>query len=306
MCASRSRCSMAAPGDRPANDGTSASGVTSPAAISADRGKRALDVSAALLGLIVLSPLLLLAGLLVWLADRHMPLYIADRVGRGGRTFRMVKLRSMTVGAAQTGVDSTAADDRRITRVGRGLRRVKLDEVTQLWNVLRGEMSLVGPRPQVPRDASLYTAQERGLLSVRPGITDFASIVFSDEARILAGAGDPDLRYQQLIRPWKSRLGLHYVSVHSVWLDLRLVMATALAGVSRRRSLAWVGRMLLETGADPRLVHVARRSGPLPPAPPPGATEVVRSREPGSRGRDTDGLASLPAGSETARSLQAS
>src|SRR3979409_1917469 len=173
--------------------------------------KRAVDVAASSVGLLLASPLLLIACASIWVEDRHSPFYVAPRIGQRGRTFRMVKLRSMTVRADRTGVDSTAQDDPRITRVGRVLRRFKLDEGSQLWNVLRGDMSMVGPRPQVARDVRLYTAVERHLLDAPPGITDFASIVFADEGAVLEGSSDPDLLYNQIIRPWKSRLGLHYI-----------------------------------------------------------------------------------------------
>lgn len=240
--------------------------------------KRTIDLGVAGLGLIFLSPILAVFALLVWMQDGASPLYVAPRVGRDARPFRMVKLRSMVVHADRTGVDSTASGDSRVTPLGRIIRRFKLDELMQLWNVVRGDMSLVGPRPQVPRDVALYTAEERGLLSVRPGITDFASIVFADEGEILAGADDPDLRYQQIIRPWKSRMGLQYVAARTLWLDVRLVLATALNVVSRRRALGWVANLLARSGADTTVVTVARRRAPLEPAPPPGETEVVMSR----------------------------
>ena len=162
--------------------------------------------------------------------------------------------------------------------MGGVIRRLKLDEVSQLWNVASGDMSLVGPRPNVERDVRLYTLVERRLLSVRPGITDFASIVFADEGEILRGATDPDLRYNQVIRPWKSRMGLHYVEVRSVGLDLRLIAATVVNGFSRRRALDWVAKMLKETEADPVLADIAERTKPLEAGPPPGASEIVRSR----------------------------
>jgi lipopolysaccharide/colanic/teichoic acid biosynthesis glycosyltransferase len=241
--------------------------------------KRAVDIVVSAFGLLVLSPVLLLCGFLIWLEDRHHPLYMAPRVGRDGEMFRMVKFRSMVVNADRSGVDSTAGDDRRITRMGRIIRRLKLDEVSQLWNVARGDMSLVGPRPNVERDVRLYTPAERGLLSVRPGITDFASIVFADEGEILRGAADPDLRYNQVIRPWKSRMGLHYVRVQSLALDIRLIAATLVNGFARRKALESVAGMLRETGADSVLVDVALRSRAPEAAPPPGASEVVRSRE---------------------------
>jgi lipopolysaccharide/colanic/teichoic acid biosynthesis glycosyltransferase len=237
-------------------------------------------VVASLLGLIAVGPVLALFCLLIWLEDGHWPLYVAPRIGQGGRPFRMVKLRSMRPDADKTGVDSTTKSDPRITRVGRVIRRFKLDEFSQLWDVLKGDMSLVGPRPNVARDVALYTAAERALLAVRPGITDFASIVFADEGHILDGAADPDLRYNQLIRPWKSRLGLHYIRCRTWWLDIRLIAATLLNAVSRRGALAWVARLLQETGAPEELVAVARRERPLEPAPPPGAAAIVQSRNP--------------------------
>jgi lipopolysaccharide/colanic/teichoic acid biosynthesis glycosyltransferase len=217
---------------------------------------------------------------LIWLQDRHSPFYVAPRIGRGGRPFRMIKLRSMIIRADLTGVDSTAKDDPRVTSLGRTIRSLKLDELLQLWNVLRGDMSVVGPRPQVERDVRLYTEVERHLLDVWPGITDFASIVFADEGEILAGAADPDLRYNQVIRPWKSRLGLHYIAHATFWLDVRLVAATALTAISRSLALRWIATMLVQTGADPELIVVARREVSLTPAPPPGANDIVRSRVP--------------------------
>ena len=187
----------------------------------------------------------------------------------------MLKFRSMRLGAALTGVNSTAAGDTRITRVGGFLRALKLDELPQLWNVVAGEMSLVGPRPQVPADAALYTAEERRMLEVRPGITDLASIVFSDEGEILAGSADPDLLYNQIIRPWKSRLALLYLE-RSCWSsDLRILLWTGGALVSRQWALARVGRLLDQWGVGEPLYGVARRDAPLPAFPPPGAHEVV-------------------------------
>ena len=185
----------------------------------------------------------------------------------------MLKLRSMVVNADKTGVDSTGAQDRRITNVGHFIRRYKLDELTQLWNVLIGDMSLVGPRPNVQRETELYTPIEKELLTVKPGITDFASIVFSDEGAILADKPDPDVAYNQLIRPWKSELGIFYIRNHSLLLDLKLILLTVVAIVNRRRALDGVSNLLLELGADVRLVRVATRNDRLVPTPPPGASQ---------------------------------
>jgi lipopolysaccharide/colanic/teichoic acid biosynthesis glycosyltransferase len=184
----------------------------------------------------------------------------------------MVKLRSMIVVADQTGVMSTAGDDLRVTAAGRFVRRWKLDELPQLWNVLRGDMSLVGPRPQVLREVAGYTAEERRLLSVRPGITDLSSIVFADEGDILRGHADPDRRYDQVIRPWKSRLGLLYVrrGKHPAT-DLYLIYLTLLNGVSRARALSGVSRLVCELGGGEELQNVARRLEPLRESLPPGA-----------------------------------
>lgn len=241
--------------------------------------KRALDVATSASALLMLSPLLVLVGILIWLQDFHSPFYVAPRVARGGGTFRMVKFRSMVVRADRTGVDSTAGDDPRITAVGRFVRRYKLDEITQLWNVLLGDMSLVGPRPNVKRETDLYTSDERRLLSARPGITDLASIVFSDEGEILRGSTDPDLRYNQVIRPWKSRLALLYVDRRdSVILDLQIIGLTVISALDRTTALRAVARIVQELGGDDSLVRVARREAPLVAAPPPGASDVVRQR----------------------------
>lgn len=240
--------------------------------------KRICDVLLSLTGLLLSAPLLIPVLLLIWAQDRRSPFYIAVRTGFAGRPFRMVKLRSMRANADTSGIDSTATSDPRITPVGAFVRRYKLDELTQLWNVLIGDMSLVGPRPNVERETRMYTEQELRLLSVQPGITDFASIVFADEGEILAGRPDPDLSYNQLIRPWKSRLGLLYVDQRSLRLDLELIALTAIAIASRPTALRAVARRLVALGAAPALVEIATRSVELTPAPPPGSTQVVMAR----------------------------
>ena len=191
----------------------------------------------------------------------------------------MIKLRSMVVDADKTGVDSTKASDGRITPVGHFIRRFKLDELTQLVNVLVGDMSMVGPRPNVKRETDLYTPEEARLLSVRPGVTDYASIVFADEGDILDGQSDPDIAYNQLIRPGKSRLGLFYVDQSSSSVDILLCMLTALAIVSRRRALKGVQRLLAAQGAGMELVTLAGRRDGLVPSVPPGGDRIVTSRD---------------------------
>jgi len=241
--------------------------------------KRFFDVVASAIGLLVFSPIILTFMYLVWRQDRHSPFYMGERVGIGEKPFKMVKLRSMVKNADKSGVDSTGANDMRITRVGQMIRKYKLDEITQLWNVLVGDMSLVGPRPNVKRETDLYTPLEKKLLSVRPGITDIASIVFSDEGEILKDQADPDLAYNQLIRPYKSRLGILYVENASLALDIRLVILTAIAIINRDSALAGVQTIMRELNADADLTRVAARREALQPAPPPGATSVVTSRD---------------------------
>ncbi|MEO7367072.1 MAG: sugar transferase [Gemmatimonadaceae bacterium] len=241
--------------------------------------KRLLDIAVASAGLLILSPLLIVLCVAIYLQDYHSPFYIASRMGRKERQFRMVKFRSMVIRADTSGVDSTAGDDPRITSLGKFVRRFKLDEIPQLWNVLKGEMSLVGPRPNVERETVLYTQDEKRLLSVRPGITDLASIVFADEGEILEGSVDPDLRYNQIIRPWKSRLGLLYVdATASVARDIAVVGWTVRGALDRSSALAGVSRIAASIGASPQLLEIIARQTPLPAAPPPGATEIVASR----------------------------
>lgn len=251
--------------------------------------KRLTDIVFSLLGLIVTSPILLPVMFLVWKQDKHSPFYVAERLGKDFKPFRMVKLRSMIKNADISGVDSTSVNDMRITPVGQLIRKYKLDELTQLWNVLIGDMSLVGPRPNVKREIDLYTIEEQRLLSIKPGITDFASIVFSDEGEILSEKKDPDVAYNQLIRPGKSRLGLEYVSKRGILLDIRLLFLTLYSLHSRSKALKKNSDLLARVGASNALVQLALRDAPLRPDVPPGSTEIVRSRfiepnEPESQG----------------------
>ncbi len=241
--------------------------------------KRLFDFVASFLGLLIASPVLLPVMFLVWQQDRHSPFYVAPRVGQNGVPFNMMKLRSMVINADKSGVDSTGANDRRITSVGHFIRRYKLDELTQLWNVLKGDMSLVGPRPNVQRETDLYTTLERQLLTVKPGITDFSSIVFSDEGEILKDKPNPDITYNQIIRPGKSRLGLFYIEHRNLLLDIQLCWLTVVAILSREKALSKIQVLLQRLGADSSLLELAARQKPLTPQPPPGGTKVVTSRD---------------------------
>lgn len=239
------------------------------------RRKRALDACAATAGLLALSPVM--AGIVaaVWLSDRGDPIYAARRCGMGDRMFTMLKFRTMVLDADQLGGSSTGIRDPRITPVGSFLRATKLDELPQLINVFRGDMSLVGPRPNIDWEVASYSVEERLLMSVRPGITDIASIVFADEGAILADHDDPDLAYEQLIRPWKSRLGIVYARNAGVILDLRIIALTLLNSFNRPQALARVSRMLKQLGADPSEVAVALRQADLVPTAPPGHAGVL-------------------------------
>ena len=241
--------------------------------------KRFFDIFLSLLSLLLIWPILLIFMFLIYRQDRGSPIYIAPRVGKKATIFYMVKLRSMVVNADKAGIDSTSNNDLRITSIGQKIRKYKLDELTQLWNVLLGDMSLVGPRPNVKAEVDLYTDVEKELLSAKPGITDFSSIVFSDEGKILEDKKDPDLAYHQLIRPWKSRLGLIYIKHHSITLDIEIIMYTLIALISKRTALNWVSKKLENFGVDRDLVNISKREIELFPYPPPGSDYVITTRK---------------------------
>ena len=240
--------------------------------------KRLFDILASSIGLLLLIPIFLPICILIWIQDFSSPFYIASRIGKDEKPFWMLKLRSMVVNADLSGVDSTSSNDNRITPVGHFIRRYKLDELSQLWNVLKGDMSLVGPRPNLKRETDLYTDIEKKLFSVRPGITDPSSIVFSDLGDILKDYSDPDLAYNQLVRPWKSRLSICYIENQTFLLDIKLILITIIAIFSREIALQEVNKILLQMNVDDLLIKIASRKVELYPFPPPGATEVVVSR----------------------------
>lgn len=237
--------------------------------------KRIVDIVVAVFVLTVTAPLVVLCALVVFASDLKSPFYVSFRNGRGGKPFRLYKLRTMVVGAADSGVDTTAAGDPRVTRIGRLLRKYKLDELPQFANVLLGDLSVVGPRPNVPREVQRYTEIELGLLTVRPGITDYASIVFSDLAEALPLHVDANLAYNQYVRPIKSRLALHYVRTASLMVDVSLIWWTLVGLCFRGRALRAVTKLLEATGADEQLVQLARRDQPLAPMAPPGSDRIV-------------------------------
>jgi lipopolysaccharide/colanic/teichoic acid biosynthesis glycosyltransferase len=191
--------------------------------------KRLFDLILASAALVVLSPALLAIAIWIKLDSRGPVIYTGRRIGRGGRAFGMHKFRTMVTNAEATGGSSTPDDDPRLTRSGKFLRRYKLDELPQLLNVVKGEMSFVGPRPQVEWAVDLYTPNERLVLSVPPGITDYASLRFPNEGAILKGSTDPDRDYMEKIHPEKMRLSLEYVRNRSMLTDVAVIARTAVA-----------------------------------------------------------------------------
>ena len=195
--------------------------------------KRGFDLVVAAIGLAITSPLIAVAAIAVKLDSRGPAFYSGPRVGRHGAVFQIHKLRTMVPGAAESGPAVTAGDDPRTTRVGRFLRRAKLDELPQLLNVLNGEMSLVGPRPEHPRYVERYTAEQRRLLSVRPGITGPAVLAFIDEEDILRG-GQAEASYVSEVMPRKLELELRYLDRATLSTDVGILLKTA-ATLLRRR-----------------------------------------------------------------------
>ncbi len=190
--------------------------------------KRLVDVVVAALGLIATSPVQAAIAAAVKVDSPGPLLFRQVRVGRGGRPFEILKFRTMTTGAV--GAAITPAGDARVTRVGEVLRRTKLDELPQLWNVVRGQMSLVGPRPEVPHYVDLWPSDLRDkILSVRPGITDPASIEFRDEGALLAAQPDPERYYREVLLPRKARMYAEYVDSATARGDLAILVRTVRA-----------------------------------------------------------------------------
>jgi lipopolysaccharide/colanic/teichoic acid biosynthesis glycosyltransferase len=195
--------------------------------------KRAFDFSASLVGLIVFSPLLAVVAIWVKLDSRGLVFYRASRGGRFGKPFKIFKFRSMVANADKIGGPSTSGSDARVTRSGRFIRKCKLDELSQLINVLIGDMSIVGPRPEIVSKVEKYTEEERNTLKLRPGITDWASIWNSDEGGVLDGARDADAVYEEVIRPTKMKLQIYYCQTRSFLGDLKIICLTLVRIVCR-------------------------------------------------------------------------
>lgn len=192
-------------------------------------GKRVIDIGASLVALLFVSPILLVIAIFVKAASPGPVLYRQQRVGLEGRMFDVTKFRTMIRDADKAGPSITSSSDPRITPIGRWLRRMKLDELPQLWNVLKGEMSLVGPRPEVPGYVESYSTAQRRVLSVRPGITDPASIAYRNEEELLARRADVDRYYREVVLPDKLNMNLLYLERMSLLYDLSLLLRTATA-----------------------------------------------------------------------------
>jgi lipopolysaccharide/colanic/teichoic acid biosynthesis glycosyltransferase len=194
---------------------------------------RVFDVTTAALGLLLLLPVLAVLAILILWEDGAPVFFIQTRVGKNGRPFRIWKFRTMRTGTLGSAI--TAAGDARVTRIGATLRRYKLDELPQLFNVLKGDMSLVGPRPEVPEYVQLEAPVWQAVLQVRPGVTDLASLLYRDEETILGTSGDPNVFYRESVLPEKLILNLGYIHSRSFWRDLRLILLTIFYSLFPRR-----------------------------------------------------------------------
>jgi len=191
--------------------------------------KRLFDIIFSILALIVLFPLMVIIAILIKITSPGPVFYKGTRIGKGGKSFKMFKFRTMVVNADKIGGPSTPIDDPRLTKIGKFLKRFQLDELPQLINVLKGDMSLVGPRPEVPLYVDMMTEEEKDvILSVRPGMTDLASLWNFHEGEILKGSKDPEKTYQEKIRPKKLELQKKYVQTRSFWLDLKIILKTVI------------------------------------------------------------------------------
>lgn len=196
---------------------------------------RLFDVVFSVLGLLILFPVFLILYLLIVLESRGGGFYVQSRVGRNGKDFRLYKFRSMYIGADKKGLITVGGRDPRMTKTGVFLRRFKLDELPQLFNVLRGDMSLVGPRPELRYYVDMYTPEQRKVLTVRPGITDYASIEYVDENRILGSAVDPQQAYLKEIMPHKILLNMRYIEAQSLNEYFKVIFLTLWHIVKRNK-----------------------------------------------------------------------
>lgn len=221
--------------------------------------KRLFDIFFSIIGLVFFLPIIFVLAILIFIQDFKSPLYITQRSGKNGKIFKMIKLRTMIVGADSSGVSSTSSSDDRITSLGGVIRKFKFDELCQLLNVLIGSMSFVGPRPNLISETNKYDSEEKNLLRLKPGITDFSSIVFSDEGDILKNYIDPNKAYEELIKTHKNKLGLIYIYNNNVILDVKIIIYTLLGIISKKTALFYVVKELKALNVEKELIQVASR-----------------------------------------------
>ena len=198
--------------------------------------------------LFLLSPILLIFFIAVWLEDRHFPLYVPLRVGKDGILFRMLKLRTMFYKADRINIVATAENDSRITKIGKIARKYKIDEFFQLLNVLKGDILLIGPRPQLISEYKSFTNAEKHIVDVKPGISDFSSLFLSKMEILLSKHENPYTAYFTLCRPIKSRLALFYVKHRSVWVDIQLLFYNFTNFISHRWTMKHMANMIVKLG----------------------------------------------------------
>ena len=232
-----------------------------------------------LIGLIIISPLIIFFSVLIFLSDFNNPFYISQRVGINGKIFNLIKFRSMKLNNLSNKIASTSDKDDRITPLGSFIRKYKIDELPQLINVLFFKMTLVGPRPNVIQETRMYTNEELRLLSVKPGITDIASIVFSDEGNILSKYNNANLAYNQLIRPWKSKLGIFYINHKSIRLDIFIIFLTVISIFNKNKALIFLNKKLIEYNLDSELIQISLRNKVIRPSAPPGSMNIITAEE---------------------------
>lgn len=191
--------------------------------------KRCFDICASFFGIIFLSPILIVCAILVGCGSKGGVFFRQIRVGKNGKCFRILKFRTMVVDAESKGMQITVGADNRITGVGKFLRKTKLDELPQLFNVLVGQMSFVGPRPEVPKYVDMYTEYQKNVLRIRPGITELASIVYRDENEVLAESDDPEQTYINEVMQKKLELNMEYMQKMGLFYDIKLIFKTLLA-----------------------------------------------------------------------------
>lgn len=187
---------------------------------------RFFDIIFSIIGLVILSPLFIVLYLLIRLESKGRGFYSQERIGKNGKPFKLYKFRSMRIGSDKKGLITIGEKDNRITKTGFILRKYKLDELPQLWNVFIGDMSLVGPRPEVKKYTDLYTEEQKQVLQVRPGITDWASIKYVDENKILGESKDPDEAYVNLIMPNKIKLNMVYIQHQTLGEYFKIIFTT--------------------------------------------------------------------------------